>query len=119
MTDQDQDQAPEVGPEATPENSTMHGQSFYAGHLTGSGTLVEDGQYGPPVQDPTVQRGGPKGYRTSPGGVDRSVDDREPPASPRPPATRKTPAKKSTPTKAEQTKAWDESEHTPGTNTQK
>lgn len=84
--DQDQEQTPEVGPEATPDNSTMDGQSFYAPHLTGSGTLVSDGQYGPPVQDPTVQRGGPKGYRTTSGGVDRSVDDREPPASPRRPA---------------------------------
>lgn len=81
----DQERNQPVDQEATPENSTMDGQSFYAPHLTGSGTLTEDGQYGPPVPDPTVRRGGPKGYRTSPGGVDRSVDDREPPASPRVP----------------------------------
>jgi hypothetical protein len=82
------DQEKEV-PEATPENSTMDGQSFYAPHLTGSGTLMGDGTYGPPIPDPVVQRGGPKGYRTSPGGVDRSVDDREPPASPRAPAQKR------------------------------
>lgn len=83
MTDQDK------LPEATPDNSTMDGQSFYAGHLTGSGTLTEDGQYGPPIPDPTVLRGGPKGERTTPGGVDRSVDDRIPPANAAPAQTRK------------------------------
>jgi len=75
---------PDNPDEATPENSTMHGQSFYAPHLTGSGTLTADGQYGPPTPDPTVQRGGPKGERVTSGGVDRSVDDRIPPASPAP-----------------------------------
>lgn len=90
--DQEQDQAPE----ATPENSTMDGQSFYAAHLTGSGTLTEDGQYGPPTLDPTVQRGGPKGYRTTSGGVDRSVDDRDPPASPRAPEQKRTTQKRRT-----------------------
>lgn len=84
MTDQDKP------PEATPENSVVDGQSFYAGHLTGSGTLTEDGQYGPPVPDPTVLRGGPKGERTTPGGVDRSVDDRIPPSSPAPAQNRRT-----------------------------
>lgn len=91
--DQNQDQertTPEELPEATPENSTVNGQSFYAGHLTGSGTITEDGQYGPPIPDPTVLRGGPSGERTSPGGVDRSVDDRIPPSHPAPAQTRRT-----------------------------
>lgn len=53
------------------EDKQVDGQSFYAEHLTGSGTINEDGTYGPPIPDPTVLRGGPKGEHTSPGGVKR------------------------------------------------
>lgn len=50
---------------------TQDGQSFYSEALTGSGTINEDGTYGPPEPDPTVKRGGIKDGRTSPGGVHR------------------------------------------------
>jgi hypothetical protein len=65
------------------EDKTVDGQSFYAEHLTGSGTILPDGTYGPPQPDPTVLRGGPKGERTSPGGVKRPA-----PAELTPPAQR-------------------------------
>jgi len=65
------------------KDKTVEGQSFYAEHLTGSGTINLDGTYGPPEPDPTVQRGGPAGEHTSPGGVERPQ-----PASLVPPAAR-------------------------------
>lgn len=39
------DPATQVGPQ---------GESFYAAHLTGSGTILPDGTYGPPLPDPNV-----------------------------------------------------------------
>jgi len=39
------DPATQVGPQ---------GESFYAPHLTGSGTILPDGTYGPPLPDPNV-----------------------------------------------------------------
>jgi hypothetical protein len=55
------------------KDKTVDGQSYYAAHLTGSGTIQSDGTYGPPTPDPTVLRGGPAGERTSPGGVERPL----------------------------------------------
>ncbi|HEU4753998.1 MAG TPA: hypothetical protein VFU47_12890 [Armatimonadota bacterium] len=54
-----------------PADHVMDGQSFYAAHLTGSGTLQADGSYGPPTPDPTILRGGPKGAQRTSGGVER------------------------------------------------
>ena len=54
-----------------PEEHTVEGQTFYNAALTGSGTINPDGTYGPPLPDPTIQRGGPVGARKSPGGVER------------------------------------------------
>lgn len=54
------------------EDKVVDGQSFYNEALTGSGTINEDGTYGPPIPDPTVLRGGPSGERKSPGGVERT-----------------------------------------------
>lgn len=53
------------------KNKSEDGQSFYAEHLTGSGTILPDGSYGAPRPDPTVLRGGPAGERTTSGGVER------------------------------------------------
>lgn len=53
------------------EHTTDDGQTFYNASLTGSGTINPDGTYGDPLPDPTVQRGGVKDGRTSPGGVKR------------------------------------------------
>lgn len=55
------------------KDKQVDGQSFYAEHLTGSGTINADGTYGPPQPDPTVLRGGPAGEHTSPGGVERPL----------------------------------------------
>lgn len=56
--------------EVTEAEKVVDGQSFYSEALTGSGTITEDGKYGPPLPDPTVARGlGPN--RTSGG---RRVD---------------------------------------------
>jgi hypothetical protein len=52
-------------------DKSVDGQSFYAEHLTGSGTILPDGTYGEPRPDPTVLRGGPAGERTTSGGVER------------------------------------------------
>lgn len=52
-------------------DKSVDGQSFYAEHLTGSGTILPDGTYGAPRPDPTVLRGGPGGERTTSGGVER------------------------------------------------
>lgn len=52
-------------------DKTAEGQSFYSEALTGSGTIKPDGTYGEPEPDPTVQRGGPAGARTTSGGVER------------------------------------------------
>lgn len=63
------------------EKTSADGGSFYAEHLTGSGTIKPDGTYGEPLPDPTVLRGGPEGEHTSPGGVKRpSPADLVPPA---------------------------------------
>lgn len=66
-------------------DKVVDGQSFYAEHLTGSGTIKADGTYGEPLPDPTVQRGGPAGEHKSPGGVERPT-----PESIVPPAQRQT-----------------------------
>lgn len=56
--------------ELTEDTKELNGESFYNVALTGSGTITEDGKYGPPMADPTVTRGlGPN--RTSGG---RRVD---------------------------------------------
>lgn len=57
------------------EDKVVDGQSFYNEALTGSGTILPDGTYGPPTPDPTVLRGGPSGERTSPGGVKRPAPE--------------------------------------------
>jgi hypothetical protein len=63
------------------DKTAAEGQSFYAEHLTGSGTINPDGTYGEPLPDPTLARGGPEGAHTSPGGVKRpSPADLVPPA---------------------------------------
>lgn len=53
------------------EHTTEDGGTFYNAAITGSGTIKPDGTYGEPLPDPTVQRGGVKDGRTSPGGVQR------------------------------------------------
>lgn len=54
-----------------PKQAGDEGQSFYNEALTGSGTINEDGTYGPPEPDPTLKRGGVKDGSTTDGGVKR------------------------------------------------
>lgn len=61
---------PQDMPDLSDDNKELDGQSFYNVALTGSGTITEDGEYAPPLPDPTAVRGlGPN--RTSGG---RRVD---------------------------------------------
>lgn len=39
------------------DEKNIDGQSFYAEHLTGSGTITRDGEYADPLPDPTARRG--------------------------------------------------------------
>lgn len=48
---------PESVPKLTDDKKEIDGQSFYNNALTGSGTILEDGTYGDPLPDPTVERG--------------------------------------------------------------
>lgn len=68
---------PEEMPKLDESNKELDGQSFYNNALTGSGTITQDGEYAPPLPDPTAVRGlGPN--RTSGG---RRVDVGEGPVA--------------------------------------
>jgi hypothetical protein len=52
-----EDKGQDQGRSVDPEDTTEEGLQFYNPALVGSGTITDDGTYGPPEPDPTLVRG--------------------------------------------------------------
>jgi hypothetical protein len=71
------------------DDAGLEGQSFLNPALTGSGTIAEDGTYGPPEPDPTQVRGLGPGKTSGGRVVTRTEAERTGPSTSEDPATRK------------------------------